>query len=178
MNSNNGLTASESRRAASRSWPHRGRRPARVGVAEHGRRTTMMMRRAVVDALEQRRMLTLLGLPEFGYPRIDAFGGDLVYTYNAGTSVGSFDVSATPFNLFTSAAGPSHAILGNATFEIHIKTDASGNVIGGIVGADFAITGAVDTNDNFIEDDGPSTTLISGEIENFGYLHTGTTTDQ
>src|SRR3954465_14164258 len=81
MNSQDLSVAYQARRAASRLRTTHGRRPERAPY--HRRRRSAMMRRAVIDALEERRLFALLGLPEFGYPRIDAPGtGTLNYTYD------------------------------------------------------------------------------------------------
>jgi len=124
-------------------------------------------------------MFALLGLPNLGYPRIDTsgFDGSVNYTYNATTAVGSFDLSSSPFTVQNSPTDPSLLVFGPKTFEIHFKTDGAGNVTDGVAGADFVITGAVDSDNNFTPDDGPSVTLLSGEIKQFGSQDTGTTTD-
>lgn len=137
-------------------------------------RAAALLHRAAFEPLEGRQLFSTI-TP--GYPQISTDQtGTINYTYNATTSTGSYDLSATPFTYRQSATSGQNLILGTRAFQIHFKTDASGNVIGGVLGADFYVNGTIDTNNNFVADPGePTGNLISGEIVEFNYQDAGTT---
>lgn len=63
--------------------------------------------------------------------------------------------------------------LGAATITMQIKVDNSGRLIGGVSGHDLVMTGAIDLDDDGINEyDG---TLLTAEIRSFGFLEAGAT---
>ncbi|HWB54605.1 MAG TPA: hypothetical protein VG722_10445, partial [Tepidisphaeraceae bacterium] len=151
----------------------------RNGRGLHNRRSRQqgrMFYQAGLEPLERRQLLSLLGITP-SFPKIVTNQtGTVNYTYNAGTATGSFDLSSAPLTFQASATDGTHLILSPSSFQIQFQTDASGNVTGGVAGADFTITGTVDLNNNFTADAGDiSGTLLTGEISQFGYLSSGTT---
>jgi hypothetical protein len=91
-----------------------------------------------------------------------------VTTYNAGTQ--QFSVSAKPLGTQFVVSGPSFVITGAATLTINAIVNNSGNLVGGVPGHDFVMTGTVS--------DGVNTytgTLLTGEVTAFGFLNVGTT---
>jgi hypothetical protein len=140
--------------------------------------------RQALEMLEVRTLFSLLGVAP-GFPQIETDQtGTLTYSYNSGTSIGSFDVSSTAFSYAHDASSPQLFIFGNSTipasFQIHFKTDASGNVNGhNLVGDDFTVSGTIDMNNDFQPDAGDlGGTLLTGTITQFGSLDNGGTTDQ
>ena len=130
------------------------------------------MRPSVVESLEERALMALLGVtPE--YPRI-TYNGSAKLDYNATSDL--FRVQqAIPLSFFAASGGPSVTIQApdgatSATLAINAFVDAQGRLSGGVAGDDLAITGALT-----IDGVPVSGTLLTGEVERFGFLDVGTT---
>src|SRR5262245_46776604 len=123
----------------------------------------------VVEPLEDRRLLTLLGvLPDVPVITFNSTG---VTTYTSATE--NFDVTATPLRFRETAASPLRLVTGARNFEIHIQLDSAGNLVGGTPGDDFTVSGTID-----IDGDGNpdvSGVLLTGEVIGFGYEEDGAT---
>ena len=124
------------------------------------------------ERLEDRRLLSgLLGINlEFPQGPYDATG---VVSYDATTQ--SFDSDATPLAF---RFGPTEArpILAPRDFQLHLQVDNAGNLVGGVTGDDLVVEGQIDRyGDGTIDFDG---VLLTGEIVDFGWLDSGSTTDQ
>ena len=97
-------------------------------------------------------------------------------TYDASTQ--SFDMVAPPLAFFDGVGTPK-SILAPRSTDIHIKVDNAGNLIGGVPGDDFSLTGTIDMNGNGVADAGDiSGTLLTGEVLQFGYEDSAGTTDK
>jgi hypothetical protein len=143
----------------------------RDGTGKSRDRKTGLVRRAALETLETRRLFALLGIVP-GYPQIstDAIG-TVTYTYDEGTATGTFDLSSNPF-VYQTGPSPSDqvSVFGPSSFKIKFETDDAGNVVGGILGADFIVTGSIDLdNDEVIEPGEPTGDLLIGEIKEFGF---------
>ena len=126
-----------------------------------------------VEPLEDRHMLTLLGVsPEFPQIQYDSNG---VTNYTAASQ--SLNINATPLTFQLSAIDPFRTITNTPfpSFEIHIKVDNSGNLIGGVPGDDLRVYGDIDIDGDSIVD--VSGTLLTGEILQFGYQEAGPNVD-
>ena len=102
--------------------------------------------------------------PKLGLPRIlsNTTG---IYTYTGFDGFLSF--TGTPLSITEDGVnqidiGPSN---GDQFFRANLYLDSSGGFVGGVIGADLAIVGAIDG--------GASGTLLTGEITNFGFLDAG-----
>jgi hypothetical protein len=135
-------------------------------------RRTALHSAAAVEQLECRRMLTLLGVQP-GYPLVSvtgsaADGTAIDYSYDGTTSIGTFDLSTTPFG-YTKAEGDTQQSIFEGTLTLQFKTNAAGQVVGGIDNApDFVIQGLIDLNNNGALDDGESGVLLTGELVELG----------
>ena len=97
-----------------------------------------------------------------------------VYSYDAATDL--FTSTATPLTItFTGLPGSHVAITGPKSYSVGFYVDAVGNFVSGIAGDDLVITGNIDADGDSIID--YSGDLIRGEINNFGWLNTGTRFD-
>ena len=130
------------------------------------------MRPGVIESLEERALMALLGVtPE--YPRI-TYNGSAKLDYNASSDL--FRVQqAIPLSFFAASGGPAvtiHAPDGasSATLAINAFVDGQGRLSGGVAGDDLAITGALTVDGVPV-----SGTLLTGEVERFGFLDIGTT---
>ena len=123
------------------------------------------------EPLEDRLLLSLLGFDlEFPQGPYDATG---IVTYDAVAQ--SFDSDATPlaFRFSPTSARP---VVAPRDFQLHIKVDNDGNLIGGVAGDDFRVEGQIDQDgDGNFDFDG---VLLTGEILEFGHLDSGSITDQ
>ena len=133
------------------------------------RRARPSVNRLACEPLESRRMLTLLGvtptLPLFTYDST----GHIQYSASAET----FDLTATPLT-FKNVSGPPHTVVGLNGLAIHLLVDNSGNLLGGqSPGNDFELDGSVDPDG--VPADTVSGVLITGVVDQFGYLESGTT---
>ena len=118
---------------------------------------------ATVDRLENRALLTLLGVNPLT-PLI-SFGGTGTTVYNAGTT--KLDVNASPLTFRETSGSNAITISGTRTFQIQIQVDNSGNLIGGVDGADLLVQGVATIGGKTY-----SGTLLTGEIEAFGFKNT------
>jgi len=112
---------------------------------------------------------------------IISYNGTGVTTYSAGTDL--FSINASPIAIRFSALTPPRII--NPTgfppaevLQINVQVDNSGALIGGTPGDDLLIVGEVDADGNGSID--YAGTLLTGEVRagGFGFLDTGTPTDQ
>ncbi|REJ69319.1 MAG: hypothetical protein DWQ31_05040, partial [Planctomycetota bacterium] len=128
-----------------------------------------------LEALEDRAMLTLLGVtPEFPITTYNSTG---VVDYDA--TAQTFDMTAAPLVFLSGPPSPFNLprpVLPPNGFEVHIEVDNSGNLIGGVAGDDLTLSGTIDIDGDSIPD--VSGTLLTGEVTGFGFLDTGSTTDQ
>jgi hypothetical protein len=145
-----------------------------------------------LDPLEQRTMLSLLGLP-LSFPEIAYDStGRLAYTASNQT----FDLTATALGAELNSSSPPVQVQNQTppggtnaaqSLQVHIKVDSNGNLIGGLnpgdpvaLGSnnapnDLDITGWIDTNGNAIQDAGDYYgTLLTGNVTGFGYQFTNT----
>ena len=138
---------------------------------ERSRRNPQAVKRRLrLEPLENRRLLTLLGVAP-GYPLIffDSTG-NLQYT----AATHALEVTATPLSLLLSASSTPATITGNAALDINALVDNSGNLIGGNGNPNFQVTGTVVINGNT-----DSGTLLTGNVLQFGYQYnSGTSTPQ
>lgn len=119
----------------------------------------------------------LLGvLPGFPVIAYDSTG---VFVYSAGSDL--LTLTAAPISLRLSPSSPPRFInpTGSPASEvvsIMVQVDATGAVISGVPGDDLKIVGQVDVDGNGSID--YAGTLLTGEILGFGFLDSGTATDQ
>jgi hypothetical protein len=104
-----------------------------------------------------------LGVP------IIAYDQNGVTTYQPGPNL--FSVTATPFQIFPSAA-PITAGPNGQLVSVRVVIDSAGNLTGGVPGDDLAVTGEVT-----IGSDTYSGVLLTGEVSAFGYRDSGGPTD-
>lgn len=142
--------------------------------------------RAMVESLEQRQLLTLLGIAPLTEFPVTFYNSTGQLNYDAASD--QFDVTATPETVFF-ASGP-RAIQGG-NLQIHAKVNAAGNLVRGAnpgdtaflgsingAGDDFIINGAVDVNGDGTIDPSESGVLLTGELTAFGHQDSGGPTDQ
>jgi SdrD B-like domain/Prealbumin-like fold domain len=130
-------------------------------------------RKLSLETLEDRRVLALVGIAPVDYPLFD-YDVDGTINYDANTDTLAID--ATPFLFWQSALDiPPGFFTANPDLKINIHIDDTGALVGGVPGDDLVISGDVDVNDDFIAD--YSGVLLTGEVTQFGYEDSGTTTD-
>jgi len=127
---------------------------------------------AQLESLEPRLLLSLLGVeieaPGVNYDATGHVGYDSVAQ--------TFDSDATPLSIQFTAGSRPIRITTPRDFQLHILVDNAGDVAGGAAGDDLLVVGSIDINRDRIPDyDG---VLLTGEIQQFGYLDAGTSTDQ
>ena len=133
------------------------------------RRTQLNVDRLSYEPLEDRRMLTLLGIAPVLLPSMTYDStGHIQYTASADT----FDLTATPLT-FRNVSGPPRNFTGAGSLALHILVDNSGNLISGTPGNDFEIDGTVTPTGNVA--DTVTGMLLTGEVLGFGYLEAGST---
>jgi len=121
-------------------------------------------RRLRLESLEDRRVLSLVGIqPLINFPIVDYnVSGEI--NYDAGTE--QFLLDADP-KTFAQSFFDISLFTGNVDFVIDIRVDNSGNLIGGSPGDDLTILGDIDVdNDTVIDFSG---TLLTGEVTEFGF---------
>ena len=123
-------------------------------------------RRAMLESLEDRRLLALLGIDPTGPPSLFANNTGSV-SYDATTN--RFSADATPLT-FTNTPVLGF-IFAPSSFDLQIEVDENGDLIGGVAGDDFVVTGSVDLDGDFIAD--VTGTLLTGEILEFGWFDSG-----
>jgi hypothetical protein len=128
-------------------------------------------------AVAQVSFAALLGIL-VGFPVI-AYNGTGTLSYAAGTT--SFSLTASPISIRLSAITPARLI--NPTLPgpsevvtVNIQVSNTGVLIGGSPGDDLSIVGEVDLDGDTVIDH--AGVLLTGEISQFGFLDTGTTTDR
>jgi len=127
-----------------------------------------------MELLEDRLLLSLLGIgDEIGLPEA-SYDSNGAIVYDAAND--AFDADAAPVSIrFVAGARPTR-ISNPRDFQLHIRVDETGALLGGVEGDDLLIEGVIDINrDGTPEYDG---VLLTGEIVAFGYLDSGTSTDQ
>jgi len=132
--------------------------------------------RLVLEPLEDRTLLTLLGLvptlPSIDYNdtgRIDYDCAAERFDLTEAVPIDYVEPDQFPFN-FRPVTG---AFPDSLYFEIHIVVDSSGNLQGGVPGDDLELLGSIDINgDGFVDVSGP---LLTGEICQFGFEDGGAT---
>ena len=127
---------------------------------------------AVLEPLEERRLLSLVGVaPQFPVVSYDSTG---VLAYHAATE--ELDIQATALTFKQSASLPVRSITqAVGGVEIQLLVDNSGNLISGLPGntSDLSISGTIVESNGTIDYSG---VLLTGKIEQFGYLYNGTST--
>lgn len=129
-------------------------------------------RRLLVQPLEDRRVLALLGIaPSFPIVAANSTG---TVQYEAATD--TFTADALPLSIQESFFSFASAITGPATFDLQFHVDDTGAFSGGVVGDDFVLTGTADLDFDNVPD--LSGTLLTGEVTAFGFADgSPTTTD-
>ncbi|HUT92893.1 MAG TPA: SdrD B-like domain-containing protein [Thermoguttaceae bacterium] len=128
--------------------------------------------RLALEPLEDRRLLSLAGIVLQSAPIF--YGGDTdTLAYDAASQ--SFDLDAEPVTF--APPFPPIFFTPPRDFQIHIKVDSDGKLIGGVPGADdLVLTGAIDVDiDGDSVVDHLSGTLLTGEVTEFGFNDVGTT---
>ncbi|MEL6107169.1 MAG: SdrD B-like domain-containing protein, partial [Planctomycetota bacterium] len=139
--------------------------------ATRGRRR-VAKRKLLVQSLEDRRVLALLGVtPTFPIITANSLG-----TVEYSESTDSFTANAVPLQLQPSFFGFPSPIETPKTFDLAFEVDSAGNLLGGVPGPDFVLTGEIDFDfDNIADATG---TLLTGEVLAFGFADgSPTTTD-
>ncbi len=127
-----------------------------------------------IESLEERLLLSLLGIgDEIGRPDIN-YDDNGTLEYYSRADVLTADASPTKLTFSRYVRGRVY----NGDFDLEIRVDDTGAVIGGIDGDDLVITGTVTVGGEDF-----SGTLLTGEIVAFGYYDTidssgDSTTDQ
>ncbi|WP_068130267.1 DUF7467 domain-containing protein [Roseimaritima ulvae] len=128
-------------------------------------------RRIQLEALEDRRLLALLGV-DFGYPSMFA---NSTGTINYDATTNALVADASPELFQESEFWFANFIDAPKDFSLQLEVDESGNLVGGVPGDDFVLSGVID-----IDFDGTpdlSGTLLTGEVIGFGFLNSVGTTD-
>jgi len=99
--------------------------------------------------------------------------GDLTYKYNYDVGTGALTVNATPTHIMIDGALKPFLPIGPPTLAIGIVLNQAGAVVGGVGGPDIVVTGDIDLNGDGVAD--YQGLLLTGEIESFGFLDSGTT---
>lgn len=131
------------------------------------------VRVATIEILEERQLLSLIGvMPQFPVVSYDSTG---LLAYHADTGVLDIQATALTFKQSVSAM-PKSIIDAIDGLQIHLLVDSAGNLLGGVPGAaaDLSITGTVIERGGAVFASG---VLLTGRIEKFGFLDTGTATD-
>ncbi len=120
-----------------------------------------------VEPLEDRRMLTLLGVvPSFPLTTYDSTG---VINYNPTNDI--FRMTGTPLTFRASATSPPQTYSALNGLTLQIDVDNSGNLLSDGSGDDFSIVGTINGSPSF------SGTLLTGKVIDFGSLYTGSSTN-
>jgi hypothetical protein len=117
----------------------------------------------VLETLEARQLLSLVGVtPDFPLIAYD-FNGAMAYN----STTGALDVTATP--LVHTSLTEGSPILPPRGLQIHLNVNGSGQA-SGVAGDDLVVSGVVTVNGHQY-----SGTLLTGEVERFGYEYDGPT---
>src|SRR5262249_41202187 len=95
-----------------------------------------------LENLEERRVLALLGVTLTQLP-LQFYNSTGKLNYEASSH--EFDVTATPTAVFL-PSGPKVIVAGDGDFQLHLRVDNAGNLLGGVNAGDPANLGAVDAN--------------------------------
>jgi hypothetical protein len=117
---------------------------------------------------------TLLGNP-VSFPLLSFDNGGIL---NYDAAADTFQVAANPIAIRMSPGSTPRFVTPNPPsagefFDINISVDSSGNLIGGSVGDDLAVSGFIDLDGDGTIDVGG--TLLTGEITGFGFQENGAT---
>jgi hypothetical protein len=121
-----------------------------------------------MERLEERLLLSLIGVqPQLDIPTMP-YNSTGIVNYDAATE--SFDCDATPLAIRL-APTTVRIIQTPRDFDLNIKVDSAGNLIGGTEGHDLVVEGVIDVDgDGTAEYDG---VLLTGEIKEFGWFDSG-----
>ena len=121
-----------------------------------------------LEGLEERMLLSLVGVAP-AYPRVNYdSAGTLAYA----SDTGRFDVSTTALTFTQSGSTPPvRLVLAPGSLQLHLQLDSAGNLVGGVVGDDLTLSGT-------LQNGSYSGLLLTGEVSQFGFFDSGTTTDQ
>ncbi|MCG8648475.1 MAG: hypothetical protein MI861_01500, partial [Pirellulales bacterium] len=142
-----------------------GRKQVKKRALRRGRRS----RRVHLEALEDRRLLALVGITP-GFPLSSANSTGSV-NYNEATN--AFVADATPLLFQETALSFPVFYSAPTTFDLQIEVDESGTLIGGVAGDDFVVTGSLDIDGDFVPD--VTGTLLTGEVKAFGFADAAST---
>jgi len=91
--------------------------------------------------------------------------------YNAGSDL--FNVQASPVKIYLSAAGSSIEFESGGSLTINVEVGDTGVLAGGVPGNDFVLVGEVDLGADGVK----SGVLLTGEVKEFGFYNSNTSTD-
>ena len=145
----------------------------RVAAASNRRiKTNPKLVRAAVgrlEMLEDRRLMSLLGVfPNNSIVQFDSTG-KMNYVYNSTTQQGDLTVSATPFEFDDESGFPTiktSSFTGPSNLTIDFKVDSSGNVVGGQTTPNLTVTGTVNDPTTNLPYSG---VLLQANIAQFGW---------
>lgn len=131
------------------------------------------------EALEDRRMLTLLGVTPLALPTFDfgTIGGGTASSTSYDSGTGIFSVSATPMDPMIEGKEDANFFGDDLnTLNFSFEVDSSGNLVGGVTGDDLEMFAFLNLeNDAELDYDG---VVLTAEIVAFGHEDSGGTTDQ
>lgn len=143
--------------------------PSRLLSSSQTRRTrssgATRRRRLNLESLEERRLLALLGI-DVEPPYIFANNtGSVTYT----ESTERFSADATPLSFQPDGAAPVPVFPASLEtpalrFQLDIEVDSSGDLIGGVPGDDFKVTGRIFVGASVFDG-----VLLTGEVLEFGF---------
>lgn len=132
-------------------------------------------RRARLESLEERRLLALLGVT----PDLPVLAANNTGTVSYNATTNDFVATADPltFKNDTNPFLPGIPIQSPRDYLLQISVDESGNLIGGVAGDDFVVSGSIDLDGDSTPD--VTGVLLTGEAVAFGFQDTGSgsTTD-
>lgn len=115
----------------------------------------------------------LVGVNLVTYPRI-TYQSTITTTLTYTTSNQLFRVDATPTAVLFSGTEAPRLISGTRSLAIRVLVNNSGNLIGGVTGNDFAMSGTVTRVVGTVTNT-YSGLLLAGEVTAFGFLESGAT---
>jgi hypothetical protein len=142
--------------------------PTKPSKGKPKRRCFESIRKLRYEALEDRRVLALVGVAPLDLPTIGYDSGGTVSYENVSNQ---FSLSATPLNISTHP----FALFSSGSLNIRLTIDEAGGLVGGVAGDDLVLTGEVDLDGDFNTD--ASGVLLTGEISTFGFEDSGGSTD-
>ncbi|WP_149498802.1 SdrD B-like domain-containing protein [Roseiconus lacunae] len=124
-------------------------------------RRRLRTRKPLVQPLEDRRVLALLGIvPELPVLYSNQTGS---VSYDSATDL--FQADATP--LWIDDGVTFGFVDQPASFDLNFYVDQSGSFVSGVSGDDFVVTGSIDFDFDFVPD--VSGVLLTGEVTAFGF---------